>query len=176
MGLGDLLVVDLAEPVVGGDRAGVGKDQAAYAVGDGAVLLYAPVVDLEIVVHQLLVVEEGGTDVAHLFALLAIEDICLCDIGVAAFGKHLFRAVLYILDGDLVVLDLGLKIRCDAQGEHIDHGRMALLSQSVKRLLYRRADLADIEICNCAVSFDHLIHLSRSSLYPACYVSPAENA
>ena len=58
VGVGHLLVVDLAEPVVGGDGAGVGQDEPAHRVGDGGVLLHPPVVDLEVVVHQLPVVEQ----------------------------------------------------------------------------------------------------------------------
>jgi hypothetical protein len=45
VGIGDFLVVDLAEPVVGRDGAGVGKDQAADRIGDGGVLLDPPVVN-----------------------------------------------------------------------------------------------------------------------------------
>ena len=34
------------------DGAGIGEDQAAHTVGNGGVLLHAPVVDLQIVIHR----------------------------------------------------------------------------------------------------------------------------
>ena len=72
VGGGDLWVIDLAEPVIGGDGAGVGQDQAAHGIGDGGVLLYPPIVDLQIVVHQVLVIQHGGFQIADLFPLLAV--------------------------------------------------------------------------------------------------------
>ena len=52
----DLVIVDLTQPVVRGDRAGVGEDQTADGVGDGGVFLHAPILHLDIAVYQLLIV------------------------------------------------------------------------------------------------------------------------
>ena len=75
--LRDLRVVNFAQPVVCCDRAGVGQNQTADRIGDRGVFLHAPVVDPEIVVHQLLVIEQRTSDVAQLFSLLAVENIRL---------------------------------------------------------------------------------------------------
>ena len=75
--LRDLRVVNFAQPVICCDRAGVGQDQAADGIRDRGILLHAPVVDPEIVVHQLLVIEQRASDVAQLFSLLAVENIRL---------------------------------------------------------------------------------------------------
>ena len=56
MGLGNLLIIDLRKPIVCGDGAGVGQDESTHGIGDRGILLDAPVVDLEVVVHQILVV------------------------------------------------------------------------------------------------------------------------
>ena len=80
MRLCDLRIVNFAQPVICCDRAGVGQDQAADGIGDGGVFLYTPVVDLEIVVHQLLVIEQRASDVAQLFSLLAVENVGLGNV------------------------------------------------------------------------------------------------
>ena len=158
VGLGHLLVIDLAEPVVGGDGAGVGQDQTAHGVGDGGVLLHAPVVDLQVVVHQILVVEEGGVDVADLLPLLAVEDIGLGHVGIAGLGQHLLHAVLDVLHGDLAVLHLALEVGGDPQGDEIDHAGVIVLVQRLKGLGDGGADLLDVEVYDLPVSLDHLIH------------------
>ncbi|MPN08715.1 hypothetical protein SDC9_156000 [bioreactor metagenome] len=60
VGLSHLRVVNLAEPVVGGDSPGVGQNQPAHGVGDGGILLHPPVVDVQVVVDQILIVQHGG--------------------------------------------------------------------------------------------------------------------
>ena len=158
VGVGHLLVIDLGEPVVGGDGAGVGQDEASHRVGDGGVLLHPPVVDLEVVVHQLLVVEEGGVDVAHLLPLLAVENVGLGHIGVARLGQHLLHAVLDVLHGDAPVPDLGLKVGGHPQGQHVDDAGVKLLVQGLEGLGDSGADLVNPEFGSGTVPLGHLVH------------------
>ena len=158
VGVGHLLVVDLTEPVVGGDGAGVGQDQAAHGIGDGGIFLDAPIVDLQIIVHQILIVQQGGAHIADLFPLLAVKDIGLAHIGIACLGKDLLRAVLDVLHGDEIVLDLVFKVCGDPQGQHIDHAGVILLLQGVERLGQGRADLADVKFCDLSVALYDSVH------------------
>ena len=161
--VGDLVVVDLTEPVVGRDRAGVGEDQTADGVGDGGVLLDAPVLLLDIAVHQLLIVEQGGLHVAQLFALTAVKDVCLRNVVIAGADKDGLDAVLNVLDGDLAVFDLRLEIRRDLQREEVDHAVVILLLLRDERLADGRGDLAEVEIHDLIVSLYYLVHDEFSS-------------
>ena len=98
MRLCDLRVINFAQPVIRRDRAGVGQDQAADGIRDRGILLHAPVVDPEIIVHQLLIIEQGASDVAQLFPLLAVENVGLCHIRIARFAQNALDAVLNIFD------------------------------------------------------------------------------
>ena len=108
--LGYVVVINFAQPVVGCDRARVGKDQSADRISNGGVLLDAPVIDLKIIIYQVLVVKKRGTDVADLLALSAVQDVGLGNIRVTGLGEDLLNAVLDIFDRDHAVPDLGLKI------------------------------------------------------------------
>ncbi len=132
--LSNLLVIHLAEPVVGGDGAGVGQDQAAHGIGHRGILLHAPVVDLQVVVHQVLVVQQRRVDVAHLLPLLAVQYVGLRHVRVTRFRQHLFHAVLDVLNGDFSVVDLVLKVRCHVQRQQLDHAGMVLPLGRVERL------------------------------------------
>ncbi len=154
----DLAVVDLGQPVVRGDRAGVRKDQTADRIRDRRVLLDAPVVDLQIVVHEVLVVEHRGIDVADLLALFAVENVRLCDVRIAGLGQNLFDAVLNLFNRDAAVLDLAFEIGRDVQREQLDHARMILLFGCFKRLGDGRRDLLNRKIRDLTVSFDNLVH------------------
>ena len=98
MRLCDLRIVNFAQPVIRRDRAGVGQNQAANRIGDCGVFLHAPVVDPEIIVHQLLIIEQCASDVAQLFPLLAVENVGLCHIRIARFAQNALDAVLNIFD------------------------------------------------------------------------------
>ena len=158
VGVGDLLVVHLAQPVVRGDRAGVGKNETADGVGDGGVFLHAPVVDLEIVIDGFLVVEHRVAHGAEIFVLLAVENIRLGDVFVAAAGEDALDAVLNILNVDELVLDLRLEIRRDHNGEKIDHALVIIGFGRVKRLLHRVGDLADLKVNDSAVALHNPVH------------------
>ena len=158
VGIGNLRIIDLAEPVVGGDGTGVGEDQSAHGIGDRGVLLHPPVVDVQVVVHQLLVVQHGGVQVADLLPLLAVEDIGFGHIGVAGLGEDLLHAVLDVLHGDLAVGDLLLIIRRYLQGQQIDDIGIVLLVGGFKGLGNGHADLGKIELGDFAVTLHYLIH------------------
>ena len=155
--LGDLVVIHFAEPVVGSDGAGVGEDQSADGIGDGGVLLDAPVVDLQIIVDDFLIIKESRVDIADFFALSAVKNVCFCYVAVSGFGKDFFYAVLNILYGDLSVDDLALKVRGDVQSDQFDDTGMVLLVQCLEGLGDRVGDLADIEFRDLAISFHNLI-------------------
>ena len=158
VGVGHLLVIDLAEPVVRGNGPRVGQDQAAHRVGDRGVLLHPPVVDLEVVVHQILIVQQRGADVAHLLPLLAVQDIGLGHIGVPRLRQHGLHAVLDVLHRDTAVPDLGLKICGHPKGQQVDDAGMKLLIQGLERLGDGGADLPDLKTGGGAVPLRHLIH------------------
>ena len=156
--LGDLVVVDLGEPVVGGDGAGVGEDEAAHGVGDGGVLLDAPVVDLEVVVDDVLVVEQGGVDVADLLTLLAVEDVGFGNRLVSAAGQHGFGAVLDVFHRNKAVADLRQEVRRDFQRQKINDALGIVGTRRFERLFDGLGNFIDIETDNLSVPLDYIIH------------------
>ena len=100
MSLFDFFVVDFGKPVVGGDRAAVGKDKSADGIGNGGVLLHTPVVDFKIVADRGLVVKHGGGHVAHFFVILTIQNVRFRNVHVAGLNEHHFDAVLHVFDGN----------------------------------------------------------------------------
>ena len=158
VGVGDLVVVDFRKPVVGGDGAGVGEDEAAHGVGDGGVFLDPPVVDLHIVIHGLLEVEDGGGGVAEFGPLTAVEDVGLGHIAVSGLHEDRFHAVLDIFDGHQTFLDLGLEIRRDLQRQKVDDGLIVLLFLRLERHADGIGNFGKIEIHILTVAFLDLIH------------------
>ena len=156
--LRDLCIVDLAQPVVGCDGAGVGEDQAADGICDRGVLLHAPVVDPEIIVHQLLIIEQGASDVAQLFPLLAVQNVGLGHIRIARFAQNALDAVLNIFHRNQIVLDLRLKFRRDTQRQHLDHTGVMISAHCLKCLCDRIADLGNVKFRNASVSLCYPIH------------------
>ena len=156
--VGYLLVVNFAEPVVGGYRAGVGEDESAHRISYGAVLLHAPVVDLEVVVDDLLIVEERAFDVTRFFALLSVENVCLRDVGVARLYKHRFDAVLNVFDGYFLVLDFGAEIRRHAKREKLERASVIQLVEGIERLGNGVDYFVDVELDDLVVSVNYLIH------------------
>ena len=129
-----LVVVDLAKPVVRRDGARVRQDQAADGVRDRGVLLHAPVFHLDVLVHEILIVQQRGVGVAHLLALLAVQNVGLRHVGVPGHGQHLLHAVLHVLDADDAVFDARLEMGGHVEGQKVDRGGMVLLLQRVERL------------------------------------------
>ena len=155
--VGDFLIVDLAEPVVGGDSAGVGENESADGVGDGGVLLDAPVLNVEVLVYGLLVIQVRGFRVAQLLALLAVEYVGLGNGLIAASGEHGLDAVLNILDGDHAVLYLRQEVCRDLQRQKINDAVVIVGGGSVKRLLDCGGYLVYIEFDCFPVAFNYLI-------------------
>ena len=158
----DLLVVDLAEPVVGRDGAGVGQDQSADGVGHRRVLLDAPVEHVDIAVNGLFVIEIGGLHVAELLSLLAVEDVGLGDLLVARPGEHRLDAVLDIFDGDQPVLYLRNEVRCDLECQKVYDALVILRVCGIEGLADRVSDLRDVEIDGLPVTFCYSVHFSLS--------------
>ena len=77
--LRDLIVIDLIQPVVRGDRSGVGEDQSAQRILDGGVLLHSPVEPVEVAVYQLGIVEHACRRLTDALALAAVQDVRLGD-------------------------------------------------------------------------------------------------
>ena len=159
VGIGDLLVVHLAEPVVGGDGAGVGEDQTAHGVGDGGVLLHAPVLNVQILVHRLLIIQIGRLGVAQLLPLLAVKNVGLGNGFIAASGEDGLHAVLHILHGHLAVLDLGQEVGRDLQGQKVDDTVVIIGVGGFKSLLDGGGDLVDVKLNDLAVPLYDLIHI-----------------
>ena len=132
--LRDLVVIDFAQPVVGCDGAGIGQDQSAHGIGHRGIFLYTPVVDAQIVIHQVFIVQEGGIDITDFLALFPVQNIGLGHVSVSRFGKYLFHAVLDAFNGDFPIGDQRFVFRRDPQGQHVDHAGMVLLFKSLKRL------------------------------------------
>ena len=162
--LRDLRVVNFAQPVVCRDGAGVGQNQTADRIGDRGVFLHAPVVDPEIIVHQLLIVEQGAADVAELFALLAVENIGFCHVRIACLAQNALHTVLNIFYRNQIVSDLRLKLRRDTQSQQLDHTRMILPTYRLKGFGDGIADLGNVKFHHASVSFHYSVH-NRSSFF-----------
>ncbi len=158
VGVCDLIIVNLAEPVVGGDGTGVGQDQTTHRIGYGRILLDSPVVNLQVIIYQILIVQEGGINVSHLFPLTAVKDISLGHIGIAGLGKHLFHTVLDIFHGNLFIDDLTLEVRRHMKRNQLNNAGMGLLLQGMEGLGDGSTDLGNLKIRYLAVSFNNLIH------------------
>ena len=88
VGVGNLIIVDFAQPVVGCDRSGVGKNESADRISNGGVLLNAPVVDFDIVVNGLFEVENGGCGIAQFLSLTTIENVGFGNIAVSCLNEN----------------------------------------------------------------------------------------
>ena len=116
----DFFVVNFAEPIVGGDSARVGKDKSADGIGNGGVLFYTPVLEFYVTVDELFVVENSRLHITDFFSLFTIQDISSCNVGITRLFQNRFYAVLDAFYGDLVVLNLWLKVRGNSQSKRLD--------------------------------------------------------
>ena len=90
--------------------------------------------------------------------LLAVEDIGLGHILIAAPAQHGLHAVLDILNGDELVVDLALEVRRDHHRQKIDGAVIVVGRGGVKGLFHGRGDLADLEIHHTPVTFYDSVH------------------
>ena len=95
VGVGDLLVVNLAQPVVRGDGPGVGQNQTAEGEGHRSVFLHTPVlIGTDVALDGLLHVENRVAGLAHLRMLLAVQDIGFRRLGEALLHQSSLHQVL----------------------------------------------------------------------------------
>ena len=158
-----LFVVNFAEPVVGRDGSGVGKNKSAYRIGNRGIFLNSPVAYFNVVVDGFLVIENGGFYVTEFFPLLTVKYITLGYRYVSCLNKHDFHAVLYVLDRDYAVLYLMLEIRRNLQRQHIQYIVVIFHPLRIERFLNRRGDLLDVELGYLSVSLFYSEHRSSSS-------------
>ena len=117
VGLRDLIVIDLSQPVVGCDGAGVGQDQAADTQSHCGVLFDTPVfLCADITVDQLLVVQQGLLGLADLLVLAAVEDVALGCPGISGLHQRALDAVLDLLDFRHLVSVLAAAHQKEADG------------------------------------------------------------
>ena len=158
VGIRHFLVINFVEPIVGCNGTGVGQDQTAYRIGHSGIFLYPPVVDFQVVVHQVLVVQQSGVHVANLFSLFPVQDIRLGHISIARIGQDFFHAVLDAFHTNQVVFDLRVKVSCHLQSHHIDNTGMIVLMQCLKGLCNCLTDFGNFEVYDFAIPFYHRIH------------------
>ena len=112
----DFLIVDFAEPIVSGDGAGVGENETTDGIGDGRVLLDAPVGDFEVAVDDVLEVEGSSLHLTEGRVTMSIVHVGAGDFDIASLDEDDFDGVLDILNGNGVVLDLLVEVRGDTEG------------------------------------------------------------
>ena len=122
---------------------------------------------MQVVVHQLLIIEEGGACVAHVLPLLAVEDVGFGHLAVPGLDEHLLHAVLDVLHVDEAVPDLVLEVRRHPQGQQLHHIRVRLLPLGLKGPGHGRDDLVYMKGNDGAVPLVHLVHTPHSSPSPA---------
>ena len=119
VGVCDFLIIDFGKPIVRGDGAGIGENEAADGIGDGGILFDAPVSDAEIAVDDVFEVDVGVLDGTDLSAFVAIIHIGFGDIDVSGLDQNDFDGVLDVLDGDGLVFDFVIENAGDAQGKQL---------------------------------------------------------
>ncbi len=146
MGIGNLGVINLAEPVVSGNGAGIVQDQTAHGIGNRRIFLNAPVFLVNVAVDDLLVVKDRRLHVPHLLAVLTVQDVCLRYVGVTGGLENVLNAVLDILHLYNAILYLALKLGSDTQGQKVDDIIGVLLLRRLECLLDRGTNLLKIKI------------------------------
>ena len=169
----DLLIVDLGEPVVRRDGAGVVQDQTSDGIRNGRVLLHAPVLLMDVAVHDLLVIEDRRLHLTQFLTLLAIEDVCLRDVGVSGLLQDMLHAVLDVLHPDHTVLYFMLKLRSDAKRQKADDVGRIFLVRRLECLLDSRIDLVQVKFFQFPVPFCYLNHVLSTLLF---YILPRISA
>ena len=155
--IGNLLVIDFRQPVIGCDGSGVGKNQTTDRIGDGGIFLYTPVFNVEVFINRLLIIQIGGSGISQFLALFAVEDIGFGNLLVAAAGKNGLDAVLNVFHGYGAVFYFGLKFRGCLQREEINNGIVVFCFGCIKCFAYGIGNFGDIKVYNFAVSFHYLV-------------------
>ena len=154
----DLIVVDLRQPVIRGDRSRVAQDKTADRVCYGRVLLDSPIKRAEVFVNYLGIIEVGRFHIAELFTVTAVKDISLRHVSVSRLAEHRLNAVLNVFDGDEIIFYFRFKIRRDLKREKIDHSGNIISPLRLKSLLDRGAYFFNFKINYFSISFNYPIH------------------
>ena len=161
----DLRIVDLGKPVVRSNGTGVVKNQTADGIRNGGVLLNTPVLLMDITVHDFLIVKNRGLHLTQLFALLAVQNVCLRNVGIARLLQNVLHAVLNVLNADYAVVDFILKLRRNAQRKKADDVGSIFLVRRLKRFLNGCVNLVQIKFFQFPVSFRYLNHTCYTLLF-----------
>ena len=162
--LGDLLIVHLGKPVIGSHSPGIAQDQSTHGIGNGGVLLHAPVFHLHITVDHFFIIQDRGLHVPHFFPLLAVQNVSLGHFRVARLLKDLLHTVLNVLHMHGSFFHLILKICRHAQRQQINDIIVVLRTRGVKGFPYGVSDFGKREIRLVSVSLNDLEH-ELSPLY-----------
>ena len=123
---------------------------------------------MEVVVHQVLVVQQGGIHVPDLFPLFPVQDIGFCHIGIAGIGQDFFHTVLDAFHTDAVVFDFGIEVSSHLQSQHVDDAGMIVFMKCFECFGNGAADLGHVKINDLAIAFYHGIHGSIPSFSQNC--------
>ena len=159
MRLCNFIIVQLTQPVVGGNGTGVGKNQSAHRIGHRGVFFYTPVADMQIVVDNILVIQKSVLQIAQFLSLFAIQNIRLGNIIITRFDQNGFYTVLNGFYRNLFIFDFAFKIRRYFQCKKINRVIVVLFLTRIKRRLDRRCNFAQLKINDFSVSFYHPVHL-----------------
>ena len=101
----------------------------------------------------------NALEVAQLFTLLAVKDVCLCNRIVSALNQNGFRAVLNVLNRYKTVFDLGQEVSRDLERKKVYDVVGVLGVCSLKSLFYGVRYLVDVKVNYFSVSFNDFIHV-----------------
>ena len=173
VGVGDLLVVNLAQPVVRGDGTGVGQNQAAEGQGHRSVFLHTPVlIGPDVALDSLLHVENRVAGLTHLCMLLSVQDIGFCRLGQALLHQSSLHQVLNMLDRRFHLAVLGrrrvikefalheqpndLRRRRDTLGCNLTGGHQGF-GHSILDFLIVIRDTASVSLDNSHIDVAHIV-------------------
>ena len=155
--LGNLVVIDLVQPVIRGHRTGVGKDQSSQRVLDCRVLLDSPVKAVQIPVHQLGIIQHARSRLTDTPPLIPVQDIRLGHTEIPGLRQHLLHRVLDRLNVNNILL--GAHQSIDVH-EHLVHDILAWhrRSRRLERLLHCGLDLVPVKRNDRSVPLSNLQH------------------
>ena len=153
--LRDLCVIDLIQPVIRGNRSGVGKNQSAQRILYRRILLHPPVKAVQISMHQLGIIQHARSRLTDALALAAVQDISLGHTEKPGLGKHLLHGILNRLDVDDIVLGAHQSVNIH---EHLVHDILCRHRRSgcLERLLHCGLNLIPVERHDRPVSLSDL--------------------
>ena len=91
--------IDIVEPIVCRNGAGIAQDETAEGKIDVRVFFDAPIASAQIFVHRFIDVEHEAFCIADRFMPCAVEDIRFCNFDFVVFDEDAFDVVLNLFDG-----------------------------------------------------------------------------